>query len=43
MFYRFLAVQDGPRVLAFDADINQHLAVALGADPGRGGAAARAR
>ncbi|HTJ33885.1 MAG TPA: ATP-binding protein [Dactylosporangium sp.] len=33
LFCRFLAVQDAPRVLAFDADINQHLAVALGADP----------
>ncbi|MEV6924789.1 ATP-binding protein [Dactylosporangium sp. NPDC051485] len=33
LFCRFLAVQDAPRVLAFDADINQHLAVALGAGP----------
>ncbi|MFG2043678.1 ATP-binding protein [Dactylosporangium sp. NPDC048998] len=33
LFCRFLAVQNGPRVLTFDADINQHLAVALGADP----------
>ncbi|WP_433221667.1 ATP-binding protein [Dactylosporangium sp. CS-047395] len=33
LYCRFLAVQDAPRVLAFDADINQHLAVALGADP----------
>ncbi|GAA4253798.1 ATP-binding protein [Dactylosporangium darangshiense] len=33
LFCRFLGVQDAPRVLAFDADINQHLAVALGADP----------
>ncbi|MFI5911988.1 ATP-binding protein [Dactylosporangium sp. NPDC051541] len=33
LFCRFLAAQDAPRVLAFDADINQHLAVALGADP----------
>jgi CO dehydrogenase maturation factor len=32
LFCRFLAVQDAARVLAFDADINQHLAVALGAD-----------
>ncbi|MER7281984.1 ATP-binding protein [Dactylosporangium sp. NPDC000244] len=37
LFCRFLAVsapdEDAPRVLALDADINQHLAVALGADP----------
>jgi CO dehydrogenase maturation factor len=33
LFCRFLAVESGSRVLAFDADINQHLAVALGADP----------
>ncbi|WP_432970277.1 ATP-binding protein [Dactylosporangium sp. CA-233914] len=33
LFCRLLAVRDAPRVLAFDADINQHLAVALGADP----------
>lgn len=33
LFCRSLAAQHGPRVLAFDADINQHLAVALGADP----------
>ncbi|MGI5240697.1 ATP-binding protein [Dactylosporangium sp. CA-139066] len=33
LFCRYLAIQDAARVLAFDADINQHLAVALGADP----------
>ncbi|WP_433201592.1 ATP-binding protein [Dactylosporangium sp. CS-047395] len=33
LFCRYLAARDAPRVLAFDADINQHLAVALGADP----------
>ncbi|MGI5242003.1 ATP-binding protein [Dactylosporangium sp. CA-139066] len=34
LFCRYLATRDADRVLAFDADINQHLAVALGADPG---------
>ncbi|UWZ40102.1 ATP-binding protein [Dactylosporangium roseum] len=33
LFCRFLAAQDGRSLLAVDADINQHLAVALGADP----------
>ncbi|MET7403600.1 ATP-binding protein [Dactylosporangium sp. NPDC005572] len=33
LFCRFLAIRDASRVLAFDADINQHLAGALGADP----------